>query len=61
MISTQEENKNDRVRAEKKWNDLLGEAKKMKPGMEEPNIPYKEDHLVGLFNGLDNANAVIPE
>lgn len=53
--------KKDRAVVESKWDKLLNEAKKLKPGFVEPVIPYKDDHIVGKFNGLDNGNAVMIE
>lgn len=53
--------KKDRATVEGKWEKLLNEAKKLKPGFVDPVIPYKDDHIVGHHNGLDNGNAVMIE
>ncbi len=49
--------KEDREVLDKKWDKFVAEAKKLKPNFKSPVIPYKDDHMVGKHNGLDNANA----
>ena len=34
-------------------------AKIKNPELEEPKVPYSENHIVGDFNGIDNGNVVI--
>ena len=61
LVADIAQNKKERAGVEAKWEKYLAEAKKLKPGFVEPIIPYKEDHIVGKFNGLDNGNAVMIE
>jgi len=61
LVADVNQMKKERAIVESKWDKLLAEAKKLKPGFVEPVIPYKDDHLVGKHNGLDNGNVVLFE
>ena len=49
----------DRVEAEKEWEKLYQQAKKVDSGLERPAVPYSPDHLVGDFNGLGNTHGEV--
>lgn len=61
LVADAAEIKKDREVFENRWEKLLKEAQKIKPGLAAPVVPYREDHIVGKFNGLDNGNVVIME
>ena len=61
LVADAAEIKKDREVFENRWDKMVKEAQKIKPNISSPVIPYKEDHIVGKFNGLDNGNVVIME
>lgn len=59
LVADATEIKKDREVYENRWDKMMKDAQKIKPGISAPVVPYKEDHIVGKFNGLDNGNVVI--
>jgi serine/threonine-protein phosphatase 2A regulatory subunit B' len=51
----------ERLRKEQVWEKLEKEAKKQKPSLMFIKEPYRTDHLVGDFNGVNLTNCITPE
>ena len=59
LVQDPEKIKSERKAHEDKWEKLAREAKKKNPNFELPIAPYKDTHIVGHHNGLDNGNSII--
>lgn len=59
LVQDPEKIKSERKANEDKWAKLAKEAKKRDPEFVVPIAPYKDSHIVGQHNGLDNGNSII--
>ena len=48
----------ERVPAENQWETLIQKAIEENPGFVVPTAPYKDTHIVGHFNGLNNGSVL---
>jgi serine/threonine-protein phosphatase 2A regulatory subunit B' len=54
LIRTPKALKEERELVERKWDFLAEKALANNPNFKVPNVPYKDSHIVGKHNGLDN-------
>lgn len=54
LIKTPKELKQERDLVERKWDFLAEKALANNPNFKVPTVPYKDSHIVGKHNGLDN-------
>ena len=54
LIKTPKALKEQRDLVERKWDFLIQKAKANNPNFKVPVVPYKDTHIVGKHNGLDN-------
>jgi len=54
-------NKAQRVSRELVWEKLTQKAERRVQGLNINPIPYKDDQVIGNFNGLNNTNMITPE
>lgn len=54
LIRTPKALKEQRELVERKWDFLAEKALANNPSFKVPTVPYKDSHIVGKHNGLDN-------
>lgn len=56
LIKTPKALKEERDLVERKWDFLAEKAKSSNPSFKVPVVPYRDSHIVGKHNGLDNGD-----